>query len=257
VATPSKLRAPRWQVVQAEFETSAADLGGCPPGGLPEIAVAGRSNVGKSSLLNAFSRRTGLARVSRTPGRTRLLNFFRLRLRGQSGAKAGDLELRWVDLPGYGFAKASREVRDAFGPMIEGYLRGRDPLRGLIVLIDARHGPVDADFELFEFCAAIELPCLLCATKADKLGASERGLLPKQFAEKVGCDPRDVLVTSAQTGLGLTEVDRRGGLGDELVRLMRDETESVARDRGTESVARDRGTESVARDRGTEEAESE
>lgn len=227
VATPSKLRAPRWQVVQADFETSAADLSGCPAGGLPEFAVAGRSNVGKSSLLNAFSRRTGLARVSKTPGRTRLLNFFRLRLRGQAIArpegKSGDLDLRWVDLPGYGFAKARREIRDAFGPMIEGYLRGRDPLRGLLVLVDARHGPVDADFELFEFCASIELPCLLCATKADKLGASERGLLPKQFAERVGCEPRDVLVTSAQTGLGLTEVDRRGGLSDELVRLMTEE----------------------------------
>ena len=217
MSTPSKLRAPRWQVIEAEFETSAANLSGCPSGGLPEIAVAGRSNVGKSSLLNSFSRRTGLARVSKTPGRTRLLNFFRLRLRGPA---ASDLELRWVDLPGYGFAKARREVRDAFGPMIEGYLRGRDPLRGLLVLVDARHGPVDADFELFEFCASIELPCLLCVTKSDKLGASERGLVPKQFAETLGCDPRDVLLTSASTGLGLTAVDRRGGLSDELVRLM-------------------------------------
>ncbi len=217
MTTPSKPRAVRWQVAQAEFETSAANLAGCPTGGLPEIAVAGRSNVGKSSLLNTFTRRTGLARVSRTPGRTRLLNFFRLRLRGPA---ASDIELRWVDLPGYGFAKARREVRDAFGPMIEGYLRGREPLRGLLVLIDARHGPVDADFELFEFCASIELPCLLCATKSDKLGASERGLLPKQFAARAGCDPRDVLVTSASTGLGLTSVDRRGGVGDELARLL-------------------------------------
>lgn len=219
MATPSKLRAPRWQVVQAEFETSAADLGGCPAGNLLEIAIAGRSNVGKSSLLNAFTRRTGLARVSKTPGRTRLLNFFRLRLRGPG---PDDIELRCVDLPGYGFAKARRDVRDAFGPMIEGYLRGRTPLRGLLVLVDSRHGPVDFDFELFEFCASIELPCMLLATKADKLGASERGLLPKQFAARVGCDPRDVLVTSAESGLGLTWVDRRGGLSDELVRLVSD-----------------------------------
>ncbi|MFV8756787.1 ribosome biogenesis GTP-binding protein YihA/YsxC [Nannocystaceae bacterium ST9] len=228
MSTPSKLRAPRWQVAQAEFETSAADLGGCPAGDLPEIAVAGRSNVGKSSLMNTFTRRTGLARVSRTPGRTRLLNYFRLRLRGPGvpGSGPRDLDMRWVDLPGYGFAKARREVRDAFGPMIEGYLRGRKPLRGLLVLIDARHGPVDADFDLFEFCASIELPCLLCATKADKLGASERGLLPKQFAAVVGCSPRDVLVTSASSGLGLSAVDRRGGLGDELVRLLLDEPEA-------------------------------
>jgi len=211
-------RAPRWLVVDATFETSAPKLGDCPPGTLCEIAVAGRSNVGKSSLLNAFARRTGLARVSRTPGRTRLLNFFRLRLRGPGSV---DVELRWVDLPGYGFAKAHREIRDTFGPMIEGYLREREALRGLLVLIDARRGPLDGDLELLEFCAAIELPCLVCVTKCDKLGASERGLLPGRFAEQLGIDPRDVLLTSATSGLGLTVADRGGGLGDELARLAR------------------------------------
>ena len=205
-------------MVDATFETSAPKLGDCPPGTLCEIAVAGRSNVGKSSLLNAFARRTGLARVSRTPGRTRLLNFFRLRLRGPGSV---DVELRWVDLPGYGFAKAHREIRDTFGPMIEGYLREREALRGLLVLIDARRGPLDGDLELLEFCAAIELPCLVCVTKCDKLGASERGLLPGRFAEQLGIDPRDVLLTSATSGLGLTVADRGGGLGDELARLAR------------------------------------
>lgn len=225
-STPGKLRAPRWQVVDAVFETSAPNLATCPPGDLPEIAVAGRSNVGKSSLLNGLTRRTGLARVSRTPGRTRLLNFFRLRLRGPAAGSPGPIvELRWVDLPGYGFAKAHREVRDSFEPMIEGYLRGREQLRGLIVLIDARHGPRDSDFELFEFCGAIGLPCLVCATKVDKLGASERGLLPRAFAEALGCDPRDVLLTSATSGQGLTQVDRSGGLGEELVRLVREPAE--------------------------------
>jgi len=212
-------RAPRWQVVDAVFELSAPKLADCPPGDLCEIAVAGRSNVGKSSLLNAFSQRTNLARVSRTPGRTRLLNFFRLRLRGP---KKADLELRWVDLPGYGFAKARREVRDAFAPMIEGYLRDREALRGLLVLLDARRGPLDGDLELLEFCASIELPCLVCVTKCDKLGAAERGLLPRRFAEQLGIDARDVLLTSATTGLGLTVVDRGGTLGDELARLARE-----------------------------------
>lgn len=212
-------RAPRWQVVDARFELSAPKLADCPPGDLCEIAVAGRSNVGKSSLLNAFTRRTGLARVSRTPGRTRLLNFFRLRLRGP---KASEVELRWVDLPGYGFAKARRDVREAFEPMIETYLREREPLRGLLVLIDARRGPLDGDLELLEFCAAIELPCLICVTKCDKLGASERGLLPRRFAEALGVDARDVLLTSASSGLGLTVGDRGGTLGDELARLTRE-----------------------------------
>jgi GTP-binding protein len=212
-------RAPRWQVVDANFELSAPKLADCPPDDLCEIAVAGRSNVGKSSLLNAFTRRTGLARVSRTPGRTRLLNFFRVRLRGPA---ASMVELRWVDLPGYGFAKAHRDVRETFAPMIESYLREREALRGLLVLIDARRGPLDGDLELLEFAAAIELPCLVCVTKCDKLGASERGLLPRRFAELLGIDPRDVLLTSATSGLGLTVVERGGTLGDELARLARE-----------------------------------
>jgi GTP-binding protein len=212
-------RAPRWQVVDANFELSAPKLADCPPGDLCEIAVAGRSNVGKSSLLNAFTRRTGLARVSRTPGRTRLLNFFRLGLRGPDSAR---VELRWVDLPGYGFAKARRDVRDAFAPMIESYLREREALRGLLVLIDARRGPLDGDLELLEFCAAIELPCLVCVTKCDKPGAAERGLLPRRFAEALGIDARDVLLTSATSGLGLTVAERGGTLGDELARLARE-----------------------------------
>jgi GTP-binding protein len=219
------LRPPRWQVIEAAFELSAPDLARCPAPTLPEIAVAGRSNVGKSSLLNAFTRQTGLARVSRTPGRTRLLNFFALRLRGPH---ARNVDFRWVDLPGYGFAKARREVRDTFGPMIEGYLRERENLRALLVLVDARRGPLDGDFELLEFCASIELPCLVCATKCDKLGASERGLLPRQFADALGIDPRDVLLTSASSGLGLTVRDRGGGLGDELARLGQDESDPNA-----------------------------
>ena len=220
VAKSTKERPPRWQVVEAEFERSAPNLAACPEATLPEIAVAGRSNVGKSSLLNTFARRTGLARVSRTPGRTQLLNFFRLRMQGPARAQ---LELRWVDLPGYGFAKARREIRETFGPMIEGYLREREALSGLLVLLDARRGPLDGDLELLEFCSSIDLACLVCVTKCDKLGASERGLLPHQFGEALGIDPRDVLLTSATSGQGLTVGDRDGGLGDVLARLSREQ----------------------------------
>ena len=244
VGNARKSRRPRWSVVSAAFELSAPDLAGCPspdpgqPEALPEIAVAGRSNVGKSSLLNTFADRPGLARVSRTPGRTRLLNLFRLTLRGPAQAR---LDLRWVDLPGYGFAKARREVRDAFGPMIEGYLRGREALCGLLVLLDARHGPRASDLELFEFCAAIELPCLVCATKCDKLGASERGLLPRRFADALGIDARDVLLTSASSGLGLTVEDRRGTLGDVLAQLAREPGESGDLGEAGEGVSADGG----------------
>lgn len=223
-AKTGKGKRPRWYVHTARFELSAPKLADCPPADLPEIAVAGRSNVGKSSLLNAFTEQRGLARVSRTPGRTRLLNFFHMQL---AGPREAQVSLRWVDLPGYGFAKARREVRDSFGPMIESYLRQRDALGGLLVLIDARHGPKDSDFELLEFCREISLPSLLCATKCDKLGAAERGLLPKRFAEAMGIDPRDVLLTSASSGQGLTVADRRGTLGDELARLARRATEPI------------------------------
>lgn len=226
MAKPAKSRPPRWQVVESSFELSAPDLPRCPPPELPEVAVAGRSNVGKSSLLNTFARHNGLARVSKTPGRTRLLNYFRLRLRGpaRDDGQAREVALRWVDLPGYGFAKARREIRDGFAPMIDGYLREREGLRALLVLLDARRGPVDQDFELLEFCASIQLACLVCATKCDKLGASERGLLPRRFADVLGIDPRDVLLTSASSGLGLTVGDRGGGLGEVLARLARDDS---------------------------------
>src|SRR5690606_11685642 len=101
-------------------------------------------------------------------------------------------------------------------------------LRGLLVLIDARRGPLDSDLELLEFCAAIELPCLVCVTKCDKLGAAERGLVPRRFAEALGIDPRDVLLTSASSGLGLTVAERGGTLGDELARLAREPEPTTA-----------------------------
>jgi GTP-binding protein len=110
-----------------------------------------------------------------------------------------------------------------------------------LVLVDARRGPLDGDFELLEFCSAIDLACLVCATKCDKLGASERGLLPRQFAQTLGIDPRDVLLTSASSGQGLTVGDREGGLGDILARLTR-EAELADADTQGESERTDAGT---------------
>ncbi len=209
--TPSSTE-PGWRVISAEFETSATGLDNAPPADVPEIAVGGRSNVGKSSLLNAFTHRTGLARVSRTPGRTRLLNCFRIRLRGPEG----DRELRWVDLPGYGFAAAARPVRESFGPMIESYLLGRQTLRAFLLLVDARRGLREEELELLELMGGRGVPTLLVVTKCDKLGASERGLLARRLAEPLGIDPRDVLLTSSSKGIGLGDDPRRGGLAHEL-----------------------------------------
>jgi GTP-binding protein len=209
----------RWRVISASFEKSATGLADLPASVLPEVAVAGRSNVGKSSLLNAFAGQRGLARVSRTPGRTRLLNCFDVRLRNP---QQDTVQMRWVDLPGYGYAEAPRAVRDSFGPMIEAYLRERDELRAVIMLVDARRGLQDAEFELLEFLADCERRILLCATKTDKLTASERGVVARQLAKPVGADPRDVLLTSASTGLGLGDEPKHGGLARELGELVTD-----------------------------------
>ncbi|MEM7158287.1 MAG: ribosome biogenesis GTP-binding protein YihA/YsxC [Myxococcota bacterium] len=203
-----------WRVVEAQFVISAPDVAGCPPADRPEVAFAGRSNVGKSSLLNALTGRRGLARVSRTPGRTQLLNVFDVELRGPGDAQRS---IRVVDLPGYGFAAARAEIRQSFAPMIEGYLTDRESLRALIVLVDARRGSFrDDDLDLLQFASEQELPSLLVATKCDKLGASKRGLLRRTLAKDVGAKPRDVLLTSASAGLGISGPD---GLAAELAAL--------------------------------------
>src|SRR5262249_48237634 len=146
------------------------------------------------------------------------LNFFTMSLRHP---QHGDLPFRWVDLPGYGYAAAPQSVREAFGPMIEGYLRGREALAGLVLLLDSRREVGDLDRALLEFVAARGLPVLVCATKADKLGKAERGTVARTLARGLEIGERQVLVTSAETGLGLGDGGREGGLTRELAALMR------------------------------------
>jgi GTP-binding protein len=142
----------------ARFVISAADASAFPAPTLPEVAIAGRSNVGKSSLINSLLGRRGLARTSRTPGRTRQLNFFLV-----------NEAFAIVDLPGYGFAVGPEEERRAWGPLVETYL-ARPTLRGVLLVVDVRRGIEAEERELLDFLAARGLPVALVATKLDKLG---------------------------------------------------------------------------------------
>lgn len=179
-------------VLEAEFLTTAVDVGQLPAPMFAELAFAGRSNVGKSSLINSLAQRKKLARTSGTPGCTRGLNLFRLTLRG--GAK-----LDFVDLPGYGFAQRSKSERLSWGPMIEGFLRQRVGLRGVVILVDVRRGLEDEEHELLEFLAHVDRRALVVATKVDRLPASKRKPAVLALAKASGVR---ALPFSAHTGEG-------------------------------------------------------
>ena len=168
----------------------------CPPDRGVEVAFAGRSNVGKSSLINALCERRSLARTSAAPGRTRLLHFF-----------AVDETRRLVDLPGYGFARASKAERAGWQRMVEGYLRGRRSLARLMLLMDVRHPLRDSDQQLLEWCNSTNLPVHILLNKADKLSRSkaQRVLADLQGMLQGEGEPPISLV-SARTGLGLEAV---------------------------------------------------
>jgi len=159
-----------------------------------EVAVVGRSNVGKSSLLNALANRKGLAHVSKTPGRTQLLNCFSL---GEDGSATV------VDCPGYGYAQASKSVRAAWQPMIEGYLLGRDALRMVMVLVDGEIGPTALDLQMLEWLRAEQLPHTVVATKHDKVKSSKRQKRKRELAERCDLEPGDVVWVSAAKHVGI------------------------------------------------------
>ncbi len=189
------------KILAAAFVTSAAEPSQFPEGALPEIAFAGRSNVGKSSLLNALLGTKGLALVSRTPGRTRLLNFFRVTIEGRGegrGGVGGGTGFMFVDLPGYGYAHVSKAVRDQWGPMIEDYLRNRASLRGLVLLTDIRRGE-EEEASLVRWAGELGLGLVAVATKTDKLPRSQCAQALRELEHVLGVP---VLGCSARTGEG-------------------------------------------------------
>lgn len=157
-------------VLDAEFVAGATALGQLPAPTFAEVAFAGRSNVGKSSLINNLVRRKKLVRTSSAPGCTRAINIFRVRIRTNDDEAHLDL----VDLPGYGYAQRSKAERRSWGPLIESFLRERAGLRGAVVIVDIRRGAQDDDLQLFEFLDSIGVTPILVATKIDKLPASKR-----------------------------------------------------------------------------------
>jgi len=175
-----------------QFVTSAATADQLPSTGVPEVAVVGRSNVGKSSLINALSNHKGLAKVSKTPGRTQLINYFAL---GERAAV--------IDLPGYGFANAPAKVRAAWQPMIEGYLLGRDELVMIMVLVDGEIGPTKLDVQMLDWLRSYGRPHTVVATKHDKVKSSVRDKRKKDLAAKCDLEPRDVVWVSAAKHVGI------------------------------------------------------
>ena len=182
------------------FLKSAPKLEFLPDATVPEVAFAGRSNVGKSSLLNALTGRNSLARTSNTPGRTQELNFF----------DVGDpLAFRLVDMPGYGFAKAPKDVVKKWRFLVNDFLRGRQELKRALVLIDARHGIKEVDREILEMLDKAAVSYRIVLTKADKIKPSELAEVAAQTAEEVRKRPAahpDILETSSETGLGIPEL---------------------------------------------------
>ena len=158
---------------------------------LPEIAFAGRSNVGKSSLLNKLVRRKAFARVSNTPGRTREINFFEVNKR-----------FVLVDLPGYGYARISKERRAEWRPLIEGYLKRSVNLRGVVQLIDVRREPTDDDLQMLDFLSELGAPTIVAVTKMDKLPKAAAAARVQELTTALGLDSDQVIPFSAVTGAG-------------------------------------------------------
>lgn len=180
------------KVTSSDIVISAVKPEQYPEGDLPEFALAGRSNVGKSSFINKMLNRKGLARISSKPGKTQTLNFYLI-----------NEILHFVDVPGYGYAKVSKKEREAWGKMIETYLTTRELLRAVLLIVDLRHPPTEDDIMMYNFLKHYEIPCIVIATKADKISKSKWQKHLKITKETLDFDPSDTMILfSSETGEG-------------------------------------------------------
>jgi GTP-binding protein len=193
------------KITSATFETSAVRPEHYPPAALPEVAFAGRSNVGKSSLINTLINRRNLVKTSATPGKTRLINFFMI-----------NSAFYFVDLPGYGYARVSMEERKKWGPMVETYLRSRSTLKGVVLLQDIRRMPGAEEIELLEFLENLDLPILVVLTKADKFSKSKQAVQSLQIRQHMRLQENEVVLFSAKSRQG---ADALRDMIGELIRM--------------------------------------
>ena len=182
-------------VKTAEFVTSAVNPAHYPEPVYPEVAFAGRSNVGKSSLINTLVNRKRLVKTSSTPGRTQLINFFTV-----------NQALSLVDLPGYGYARVPASVKRSWGPMIETYLKGRDTLKAVVLILDVRRLPGAEEQNFIDWLALYHRAVILVLTKADKLSNSARSRQRKAIATALDREPSSLILFSAKTRLGKSDV---------------------------------------------------
>ena len=179
-------------VHNVELVISAVRPDQYPEDGLPEFALAGRSNVGKSSFINKMIGRKSMARISSKPGKTQTLNFYKI-----------EEQLFYVDVPGYGYAKVSKSEREAWGKMIERYITDREQLKAVIQIVDLRHAPSREDVAMYDFMKHYDIPCIIIATKADKIPKGKWDKHKKIVRETLEMDKRDPLIVfSSETGLG-------------------------------------------------------
>lgn len=185
-------------IQKTTFIKSAVKPADYPPVDLPEIAFAGRSNVGKSSLINVLVERKGLVRTSSTPGRTQLINFFQM--------IATPYSLNLVDLPGYGYARVPLDVKKQWGPMMERYLSGRESLRGVVLILDIRRIPSDEDLQMLEWLRSYRRRPIVVLTKCDKLTKNQRARQIALISQRTGIGQEGLTLFSALSKEGREDV---------------------------------------------------